>query len=623
MKALGWYHGKLREMQQDNYERNKLFRAIDKMVHNDWQLPEELDTIPDIRAVIDTTPSDALTSAAIALSTILPRFKLIPHGKSMSELKRSNDIEYALTNSFAGMNKRYRNYLYDKVTSSLRYNMIVSYIDDMYFKFNGVNDKRAKRAKRLGRFKGKVYPASRMYPIVDEDGVIDIGHIESFDAPSFIRKWRMEALADPARAPMINEALDDMELRLGGEMAQVQQMYYMDDEAVVVWARLTDSRQAEDVLNPEYTLMYESNDLDFFPWSIEYGGSSIETSEKYKLNPLLAVLYHADSWENSNLVHSLGVSETIRRAREPRDVSFTRDGDAVRVDREDGNTIAMRTGENFVKLSPSQADPMIDSYMAMIRDQMARTTGASILGDTATLKSDTPFATYSAMLQVALGRLDTNREMIARSCVQDAQIMAEWVEHSGIGIEALRAEAGQYGAYGEAAAMAPGTFDAEHLYEALSCDIKPKVPTDRQQDITAAIQLMTHFGYPQRQALEDVGIEQPELMMQEQRGELLDQTVLQNHLQELQAETQLMIERKMQEMQIELQSQMQQGAGGGETMPAPENQGPTDIANAAFGAGAVQGDGFNPAVGGISPLNAQPGMGNEQITGMDRMGNEL
>jgi hypothetical protein len=569
---LDYCKTKVKDMVQASQDRVKVLTAMDKMAHNEWELPAPLAILPDIRKVIDTTPSDALTSASIALSSLMPRWNVLPHGRNLNELHRAQDLEQAIYFNYKMANRRMPGRVtLDKTVSGLRYDIIITRVDDLMFmlpKDKKSWSKQQKRAFRQGRFIVRVYSPYNIFYDMSSDGPSAVAHVETFPAWDIIRYWELYENEGSVKKA-IQQMKDGIE---GMKDPHIMQSYYMDDDYIRVWARVCN--EFEDVntsLNSDGDILIvdKENPLPFFPWTITVGGSQLEKNRLHQLTPLLAPLYHSGMWENSNIANSLVMSEQLRRVREVREVSITNNGDPVEVDRVDGNTAALRVGEDFKRLPPTQQDPANFNLLQLIGSAMNRTTGASILGDTATLKSNTPFATYQAMLQVAMGRLDLHKENLAQSYAADAIKFFEWADYTNIPMEAIRQETGRVGGMslprGEQFLVNRGGFDLDWMYNAVECEVTAKTPTDMAQQIDAAIKLMQFMGQSKRQSLEDIGKNNPDLIIAEGNEEKRRDALLAAELNEVAMRSQMQVEQEMAQAQAGQQAQGASGSLGGQT----------------------------------------------------------
>src|SRR5687767_695354 len=106
-REVSWYMGLSNELAREFQDVIKLFDKIDDMVRPTWSLPGEFTAvIKDVMAVVDTAPSDAINSGAIALSTNMPIFSVSPFTTSTQEYDRVQSLEDNLHFHFKRSNTR-------------------------------------------------------------------------------------------------------------------------------------------------------------------------------------------------------------------------------------------------------------------------------------------------------------------------------------------------------------------------------------------------------------------------------------------------------------------------------------------------------------------------------------
>jgi len=404
------------------------------------------------------------------------------------------------------------------------------------------------------------------------------------------------------------------------------QTYVIDYDKLVIWGSLTDVN-GDDIFrvnNSLYQFVFadQKNPYGFTPWSVRVAGSRIEKTLEYRVNPLLAPLYWSGSWDKLNLAKSVIFSEPFRRARAPRAASITQSGEPAQVDYENGSDVALRVGEDYKPFQPMSLDQGGMAIVAQLEAAMNRTTGASMIGDTTKISSDTPFATFSAMVKVALSRLDKQRQLEADTCVDIACQMLWWVDKTDVPLVAYASEAkslrsGNIRPMGMKMEMAKEDYDLNAL--GIAAKVQPQTPTDRMEQLNMAVILSKQLNMPVSHLLEEMGYENVGMMYELWVREFMKNAELQAKAQGLVAEAttagQLSAQQAGMQQQQE-QAQAQQGQPpAGEPMPMGAGGG---ISQTSFGAMGGS-PGMNPAVGGGSPTTGAPTMTREAVTGKNRM----
>ena len=633
MNNIDYYIGVVRELDQEFEKTIQMFDAIDLMVRPQWSLPGEFTAVvKDVMAIVDTAPSDAINSGAIALSGSTPIFSVMPMMANRMEYDRAQTLEDALGFNFKKSNRRGDGtIMYDLAESSLKYNTNCVRVDDLARilptdprTWNAMQ----KNAWRNGRFIYKVINPKRIRYMYSDMGLTLVAHKETMKVQDVINYWslyennnddegrRIQAELNRLRAA-VGIAVGD-KYKLAPNQLYFTQVYCIDYDRLMIWGSLT-TQQGETIrlqdVTPDFIFADQKNPYGFLPWSIRVAGSRIENIREYRVNPLLAPLYWSGSWDKINLAKSIIFSEPIRRTREPRGLSKTHDGKPVRVDRQHGSTIALRTEEDYKPFAPITMDANALAVINALEAAMNRTTGASMIGDTTKISSDTPFATFSAMVKVALSRLDKQRENTAESCADLGYLDLCYVNLTDIPMTAYaesnrQMRSGTVRPRGYKSIVDRDDYDLAEI--GLSCKVRPSTPTDEMEQINKAVILSKQLHQPVSEMLENMGYENIGLSYDLWTEEFLKDG-------ELMARVEAVKAQYLHEVAMQAQAQQPPQLGGGGQGQSPDPMGAGGgIANTAFG-GMGGGIGQNPAVGGMSPTMGAPGMTRETITGQDRL----
>jgi hypothetical protein len=644
--TIDWYIGLVDELATEFEGRNTLFDEIDKMVRPEWSLPASFTAVvKDVMAIVDTAPSDAINSGAIALSGSLPVFNVQPFMANVAEYDRAQNLEDTISWHFRKSNRRGNGtFMYDIAESSLRYNTICVRVDDLAHILPKSQKKWTplqKRAWSYGRFIHTAYNPKGVYYLESAMGVTTVAHVETFKVQNAIKHWELYENNDTDEGRQVAQGLKDLKeavsaLTQGAEGKNafsmrdifLTQTYCIDDDKLMVWGSLTDSN-GDDMarvndMNTLYQFVFadQKNPYGFIPWSIRVAGSRLEGDIAHRVNPLLAPLYWSGSWDKLNLAKSVIFSEPIRRARAPRLATMTQSGEPPAIDYENGGDIALRVGESTQGLQPITLDQGAMAIVGQLESAMNRTTGASMIGDTTKISSNTPFATFSAMVKVALSRLDKQTELLGDTVSDVACLDLWWVDKTDVPLtyyaeEAKRMKSGNMRAMGMKTEVSKTDYSLNSL--GLSVKIRPKTPTDRMEMLNMAVILSTKLNVPASQLLEEMGYENVGLMYELWTREFLKNAETQAMAAGMAAEAQTAGQLKAQAEAQKAQQQQQQPQQGAPGQPPPDQMGAGGgVSETSFGAMGGQ-TGMNPAVGGMSPTQGAPTMTREAITGQDRL----
>jgi hypothetical protein len=620
MKNVDYYIGLMDELEEEFSSTVKMFEYIDEMVLPRWSLPAEFSSVvKDVMAVVDTAPSDAINSGAIALSGSTPIFNVTPYMPNIAEYDRAQGLEDNITDHFKRSNKRGDGSLmYDIAESSLKYNTICVRVDDLAHilpKNRSSWNPLQKNAWAGGRFIYEaVNPKVARY-LYSRMGLTLVGYTEEYKVDDIIRYWSLYENNNTDEGKKIASALaklrsdvEEKQKDAALKAMKFSQTYVIDYDKLCIWGSLTEN--GNEVSQDKYVFADQENPYGFIPWSVRVAGSRLEKNQEYRVNPLLAPLYWSKSWDKLNLAKSVIFSEPFRRARSPRMATMTNSGEAPNIDYENGNDINLRTGESVQGLQPIDISEGAMAIVGQLEAAENRTTGASMIGDTTKIGSDTPFATFSAMVKVALSRLDKQRQIMADSCVDIACNMLWWVDKTNVPLTSYATEnkqlkSGSVRPMGQMIETASQDYDLNNL--GITAKVQPMTPTDRMEQLNMAVILSKQLNVPTSYLLEEMGYENVGMMY-----ELWTREFLKNA--EVQAQAQAMMQQATLQVQQQAQQQAQQ-AQQPQGQPMGAGQG---ISNTSFGA-LGNSPGVNPAVGGMSPTQGAPTMTREMITGRNRM----
>jgi len=621
-KDIDYIRGYERDLIDKDQRKIQLQTAMWNMVFLNWDFAaQDKAKMPNVRTLIDTTPSDALRNASIALSNTIPRWDVSPYSASLREFERTEKLEHCLEFNFRKMNQRgIGTLLYDKMCSSLLYDEIITRIDDLEFQYKGVKklSPLQKRIRSQGRFLGQVFDPRTIHVETGMGTFTALLHVENMRAIDVYNYWKLYEHNETKEGRQVAEALRKMDEQFGGNtQKQINGMRFImyefvNDVQILKHGHFygtSDSNvshvvESQTGSKTDIIFADEENTLGFINWSFRRGGNRMESQPEYQINPMLAPLHWGNSWETLNVIQSLVLSEPIKRMFEVHQFQQSIDGN--RLPESDDGVVVGNRGDEVRNLPPAQLDPTALSIVEALKSSLSRTTGANILSDINAAKN-TPFATLNAQIQIALSRLDINRRDGALSCADDAMIMLRWVEKTKVPLRSQRAKnsrvsTGGYGTdlkKGDAVFITADDFDTDECE--IMVDIKPKTPTDYQQQIISAIQLHDKLRVPYAHLLETLGFENTELLNNQYEDELFNDA-------EVQAAVQNIAFQEQMKQQQAMQAQQQQGQ-----QPPPPQEAMTGmpsagggISQSAMGALSGLGQGINPAMGGTSPSQFAP-----------------
>ena len=626
-KYVDYYAGKAQEMIRNDSDRVDLFQKIDEMVELDWDLPEVMDELKWMRKVVSTDPLSAITVGRRTLSTIRPKVFMQPLNDKIVTVKMANWNEQNLLMQLKQANKRSEfDVIGDIVESSLRYGMVAVMTVPVKWQLEGTKQNRW--IKDPGGFMVMVEKPINVYPRYSPLGLESVLHVKLMRAEDAVAFW-----GDKAKKIKNDLMGDDTE-------PNIVIYDYWDHDRRATWAsaltRLTD---IPDQVNVQYILADEEMQLPFLPWTVKKTGTSLSSTEDHRVRPTFAAIAHADAWPLSNIAKTFAFSEALGYAAAPRGKVTSYDDETLVEMIEYGDInrpVRLKPGESYEMLQPPQIDQNLLHILDRTTAEMDRITGMKNL-QSLDLPSGTAFATVNELIKAAASALDPAKELSQNVLGGVFENMLKWCAHTKEDMTALgdgsQDDAGkQYRLKWEH--IQPDAIDVE-------VELTAHVPTDKLQQINAAVLLMKELGFPRAQAWRDLGEENPEDLRKEREQEMLDEAMFASEIKKIQAGVDLQIQQQQMAMQMQARQAMmaqqqamqppQQGGGMNEESMSQQRMANGGMPPTRTGAPrreaqsrAAKGLGFNPARGGLSPNEANPrGFTKEGMTGVDRRGNAI
>jgi hypothetical protein len=604
MKDLGFYQSIAQEMVQKDGDRDRMMSAMEQMWRGEWALPRQVADMKWIHKVVSTDPHDALRAGTRVLSSVAPRIKVHPLGPNEESRASADKIERALTWHFNNASRRRRaSVLRDVVLSALLYDEVVAQVVylprqiEAVKAFNG-DARRLEAARRFGPFAVLVRNPRQV-------------HVRYSD-------WMPEAVLMKRVMP-VQEAIDfwgrkanklkrTLKERDFAEMKYVTLYDYMDLDVRVVWAVpqvdgaiLTAPAGAEGTGGVE--ILREKHELGFLPWVAKVGGTTLEDDPAHQRVPLLYSVYNTKQWETQNILETLMASEVIAYAASPR-LKVQGPSDEVEVNYgEPGRMAYVPPGHDLSNLAP----PGMDVSLAVIADRVAQRMGKSTVPrvlQTGDFPSGTAFATLNLATQSGIKSLTPYKELAEQALADVFTHMLYWIHHSG---EAVVAYGRRRDDPGEQFTLTPEEVDVENVY--IDVELTADVPSDRMARVNAASMAVRELGYSKERALEQIGEDDPQVILTQARAEALDEAALEVEKREVLALGEIKTKQKV----AELEGEQKKDTGNKTT-----DQINKVMKNPGFiqrmlgglrkqrGISGVGGPGFGPSKGGTPPAMAAP-----------------
>src|SRR3990170_3192425 len=457
--------------------RDRLFAKCDEMFKSQWSVPYPLSGIDYIHKVVSTDPHDVIRAGTRVLATLDPGVKLQPLTEDDQGKAQANRIERALKWHLYNASRRRRASIIRDVVMYNPRHVHTRYSDLM--------------------------PEAVLYnSVVPIDEVID--------------SW-----GDLAKEVKAKRDEDD---------ARYVTVYdYTDLEERAVWCVATSDPVAAPPDAKDVIQLIESqpHEMSFMPWVCRIGGTTLESDPEHQRIPLLYSVKQSGQWDTLNSLLTLLFSEGIAYASAPRLHIQGPGAEDAEVDYGDVNK-PLRTGPNtnVAPLQPPALDQGIASLSEQIRAALSKSTVASILQG-GEIPAQTAYATLNLATLTALGTLKPYKELAELAVGDILTQMLLWVEFSGETVKAYDTDSRGFGKMYD---ISPDDIDPKNLY--ISVELKPDMPTDRQQRINAAAIAVDKLNYPVEEALQDIGLTDPQSAIRTRMIERLQEYFLQKYIKQ-------------------------------------------------------------------------------------------
>lgn len=597
--------------------RNNKLAAMDKIWNNEFDLPTELKALPTTYKVVDSSASDALETATRTFATGIPRPTFQPLGPHPENKNTANVIERGLMWEFWNADKRSETRITpDVMRSSLRYDMVCIQVIHLPHHYDSIKasykdleegelkdkklstlKKRRAAALRKGDFVLAVRNPQNVHAHFSELGIEFVVLCQEMKARDIMARWEK-------MASFLDDGTDDWEDKVW--------IYYdyEDIDERMVWAV---EGAGGAVASEDHIVFHEQKEIPFISWAIRVGGTSLDTDPALRAKPYLNNVYTSGSYELICNLKTLYVSEAIKYAAGPSQVTETPTGEGVDVEYGTGQaSIDLRPGENVSPWMPHAIDQGLMEVFDRTRADIDAQTNIRVLQNP-DFPSGTAFATINALLKTTLNGLNRWRELAEFTFADMYELMLLWVSHTKRPIRA-------YGKNGKDTGLnytiKPKDFSPDHIY--LSVRMEADIATNKIEELNAAVMMHSRLQWPLGDLYEKLGEQDPPQLMKDRAFEDMYQNELGNRIEARTQQAQMEFQQKQMQMQAMAQAAQMGQTGqpqGPPQGPPPGMGGGTEAAFAELG-----GQGFNPNAAGTPPAVGMPEGTREELTGMDMSG---
>ena len=592
-------------MIKDNKQLRVAQYAYERMSRLQYSLPSPLHEWQWIRPIISTAPYDALSGAKRALVQGDAKVTVLPvsvvkededlDGGSTEVKERANRWEKALTYSVESAMDRIPTSDGDTMWSGLVYDEIIGQLIHIptQKKLGAFDETRSEAALLYGDWAIRIADPKEVYVEYSEympERVLKVKIKTGQQLVDFhgdaAKSIRAKIKADPELASQ--------------EWVEYDYVDYKEREVWAIPGTNEDDVESNDsvtLFGPEPWLEIKGKPVPFLPWVCVVGGTSIDSAPQFRRKPLLYPVYMAELWATSNIMQTLEMSQALAEAGTPRDivggigaenVVIKRGGPAARID--------LNMGQTYERIQQLGLDPSLRESIGAVEAAMKKATIADVLITAQPVSGEQAYASYQLQVQQAVASLGPYRMLGERFYKQIIRTMLLWTHYTGGDIRAFGDEITEW-------AIDSQEIDPSRIQ--IVVEITPDVPADRVQRITAATNMSERLEYPRRRILEFLGENDPEGAIEEYRQEQLERADWTGWMTVVEADVSGQLQQFMMQMAQGLHEQMmaeQQAA----TPTERGEMGNQRNLERPRGIQGVEGQGYNPAMGGESPVTASP-----------------
>jgi len=310
-----YYLGLIREMIDDDKDRDKLVQKVDEIFYMDWKIDEDFRKL-GVREMIDSSGHDVVNQAAAIYSKSMPMITISPLSSAKLTPERINDIETWLraTLELAWMRQN-NNGLRSLVQSVFLYDEIITQVNFLPWQIEawksfGRDVRSMQETLRYGNFSLPVLHPANVHARYSDNMAERLVTVRVDKIDNLVARYGetlMKPLTDSVgwqKRPANN--------KLNAGMRYATLYDYIDREAHVMLATPSSTFSAANV-NSGLVLMNQKRKEPFLPYASRIGGGPPMRSGKVQRLPMLYPIVETGMWEDVNLLDSLNFWDATKR----------------------------------------------------------------------------------------------------------------------------------------------------------------------------------------------------------------------------------------------------------------------------------------------------------------------
>lgn len=608
---IGYYIGLANALYERDSDLREQQEDVDKMIHFDYELPESIAGLDWIRRLISATPYLAYKSGRRVLSGLDEVLSCDPMDNSDEARRWAHKVESILQWNMSLAMRRRASSREDVIGSALLYDEIVGQVIHLptqikAIKKLGGNPRRQVAALRDGPFAITMRNPQETHTTHSDYMLEEVLTVAVMKKKEVIDFW-----GDAAK-DLRDDVGEDADALYGDCV-----LYdYMDYDTRAVWVMDGEAEDRISGSSPAYTIMEPTeNDYPFLPWAAVVGGTALEDDARYQRHGLLHPLWAGKTWETTNILGTFVISQAIAEMGRAKRKKVGPNPESIKTNYgEPGFEYEVKSPNDVVDMQDHPLDPALKEAWQYFEGLQASASVPPILMNVEANPGES-YSGYNLRMQSAIGQLLPYKREGERWWEKAYELMLLWCHYTG---EDLKGYSVLKNGDKELLTLGADEIDPKNIR--VKVELVPGLPSDRLQKVNAATLLAKQANVPLRKVYEELGYSDPEGLKDDWMREQFDLAELQGIVTRIQAEASGELQQMAAQMaQGIIQQAMQEQQGVPPEVSGAQGAPP---ATGPQGMAGVEGQGVNPAEGGIPPAMINPNANvMEQQTGETRAGN--
>ena len=565
---------------EEDIGNSAMMNGIHDMVDMNWAMENKAWWIVE---QISSDPYDSLKDAVDLLGKNNPHLKMTPYGDLPEDKEQAEAIEQALMWELSRTLMR-RGASNKKATlQAFKNGRIGAQLIYLPWQIKalqtlGKDTRREEMALERGKFLLNVHDARNVFPYWTDYGLEGVLVKSIKPVQEVIDFWGDKNTAK------LKRHVDE------NNFEWATQFDYWDLDQRSVWVVPHKKGMYAKANEEGYPVLEKDLDIPFLPWIVSDLGDP--------LRPLLYSVWKSGQWDLMNVYLSAQSSEVRAYIAAPRLKFEGPNPSSIKADYGDPNRpLEVPPGHQVTEMQPPGLDPALSEMIGRLQGMVSKSTIAHNV-QTADFGSGAAYASIRELIDLTSRRLNDGKAIL-ENYYRDVFIkMLRWIDYQEDSITAYLDD--EYGTAQQIKLVSPNAFeDVGYTFDVDNLDFQVDMTADIPEDQVArhnAATLFTQLGGSKEKAMETLGISNPSKEIERARLEAIEDAQVQAQVALIQGQVEIQLQQMA--MQMQAQQQMQQQQVPPQVANAPQNPQTQ----------ALQGQGFNPAMGGTATDRGAPGI---------------